>query len=106
MDSLFSSLFAPNPGFFNANPNRQFFPRPFFPSVPSDVSSEDDSVDFDKLPDNYKNSTSETKVVDGQVIQVNKTVHKIGGNNSNGFFQFSVSPMIFPNLEYEDVLAF
>ncbi len=89
MDSLFSSLFAPNPGFF---PNRQFFPRPFFPSVPTDSSAEqEDGLDFDQLPNNYKNSTSETKVVDGQVIQVNKTVHKISGDNSNGFFQFSVS---------------
>lgn len=90
MDSLFSSLFAPNPGFFN--PNRQFFPRPFFPSsIPSD-SSEDtkEFTDLEKFPANYKNSTSETKVVDGQVIQVNKTVHKISGDNSNGFFQFSV----------------
>ncbi|CAL8110126.1 unnamed protein product [Orchesella dallaii] len=89
MDSLFSSLFAPNPGFFN--PNRQFFPRPFFPSIATD-SSEDSKefLDVEKFPDNYKNSTSETKVVDGQVIQVNKTVHKISGNNSNGFFQFSV----------------
>lgn len=87
MDSLFSSLFAPNPGFF---PNRQFFPRPFFPSAPTDSSAEEDGLDFGQLPNNYKNSTSETKVVDGQVIQVNKTVHKISGNNSNGFFQFSV----------------
>ncbi|ODM87985.1 Icarapin-like [Orchesella cincta] len=90
MDSLFSSLFAPNPGFFN--PNRQFFPRPFFPSVPADSSGEDtkEFLDFGKLPPNYKNSTSETKVVDGKVIEVNKTVHKISGDNSNGFFQFSV----------------
>lgn len=88
MDSLFSTLFAPNQGFF---PNRQFFPRPFFPSGPVDSSSSEDEIDFDKLPNNYKNSTSETKVVDGQVVEVNRTVHKISGNNSNGFFQFSVS---------------
>lgn len=105
MDSLFSSLFAPNPGYF---PNRQFFPRPFFPSVPSDSSAEEDALDFDKLPNNYKNSTSETKVVDGQVIQVNKTVHKISGNNSNGFFQFSVikvRPSESPVLEEKPVEA-
>lgn len=91
MDSLFSSLFAPNPGYY---PNRQFFPRPFFPPVPVD-SDEDESLDFGKLPDNYNNSTSETKVVDGQVIQVNKTVHKISGNNSNGFFHFSVRNIFY-----------
>jgi len=72
-------------------PHRPFFSRPsFFAPVPEESSSEEDRVDFDKLPANYSNSTSETKLIDGQLVTVNKTVHKISGNNSNGFFHFSV----------------
>lgn len=99
-NNVFANLFNPQ-GF--AMPQRpifpQFPPQPFFarPSIFSplpDDSSEEDALNFDKLPANYKNSTSETKVIDGQLVTVNKTVHKISGNNSNGFFHFSVSIVI------------
>jgi len=68
--------------------------RPVFPSIDSSEAedSEDKSVlDIGNLPANYSNSTSETKIVDGQVVQVNKTIHKISsGNNTQGFFHFQV----------------
>jgi len=114
MHQQFSNLFANlfNPEAF-AMPQRpafpQFPPRPFFsrPSIFSPLpeeSSEEDTLNFDKLPANYKNSTSETKLIDGQLVTVNKTVHKISGNNSNGFFHFSVinvrpSPPKVPEVE-------
>jgi len=96
--NLFANLFNPDT-FFMPRPNyqRPTFPRPTFsrPSLFSpfsgfDETEDDEKLDFDKLPANYSNSTSETKIVDGQLVTVNKTVHRISGNNSNGFFHFSV----------------
>jgi len=67
--------------------------RPVFPSIDSAEESAEDkaTLNLDNLPANYSNSTSETKIVDGQVVQVNKTIHKISsGNNTSGFFHFQV----------------
>jgi len=96
INNLFANLFNPDAFAMPAMP-RPSFPRPFFsrPSFFGPLSGDsseldEDVMDPEKLPDNYSNSTSETKVVDGQLVTVNKTVHKISGNNSNGFFQFSV----------------
>jgi len=86
MSSLWGSFLTPS------------YQRPFRPVFPSFESSEIDSsnetsvLDIDTLPANYSNSTSETKVVNGHVVEVNKTIHKISsGNNNSGFFSFQVS---------------
>ncbi|CAG7838046.1 unnamed protein product [Allacma fusca] len=86
MSSLWGALLNPNyalrPTTFNLN-------RPVIPSIP-DSDEKTSVIDFDSLPDNYSNSTSETKVIDGQLVQVNKTIHKIASNDSSGFFSFQV----------------
>lgn len=97
MSSLWGTLLNPN----NRRPSHPF--RPLIPSSfnPFDSSAEDTNnnntsseevFNLDKLPANYTNSTSETKVIDGNVVQVNRTIQKISsGNNTHGFFQFQVS---------------
>jgi hypothetical protein len=78
------------------NLNNPSYVRPFRPVFPSIDSSEENTeeksvLNIGNLPANYSNSTSETKVIDGQVVQVNKTIHKISsGNNTSGFFHFQV----------------
>ena len=88
MSSLWGSV-------LNPNYNRPLFQqRPTFPvdsSLAGSESSEKDVLDLDNLPANYSNSTSETKIVDGQLITVNKTVHRISSNDSSGFFHVQVS---------------
>jgi hypothetical protein len=84
MSSLWGSVLTPN-----------VQRRPFRPVFPSFESAETDNnntetINIDKLPDNYSNSTSETKVVDGHVVQVNKTIHKTSSGNNSGFFSFQV----------------
>jgi len=70
------------------------FPRyPSFPSI-FNGEKEDNGTSFDSfLPEDLTNSTtSETKIVDGHVVTVNKTVNTIRGsdNKPTGFFQFQV----------------
>jgi hypothetical protein len=98
INNLFSSLFNPNnfpairPTFSRPNYSR---PSLFSPFAPGALDSEEDNIDFGKLPPNYSNSTSETKIMDGQLVTVNKTIHKVSGNNSNGFFQYQVNYTIY-----------
>jgi len=102
INNLFANLFNPD-AFFMPRPTfpRPVFSRPsFFNPAPVDSIESEDKVDFDKLPANYSNSTSETKIIDGRLVTVNKTVHKISGNNSNGFFHFSVIKVL-PNVPEE-----
>jgi hypothetical protein len=86
MSSLWGALLNPNyalrPPTFNL--------RPFAPPAINETDEKPTVIDFDNLPANYSNSTSETKVIDGQVVQVNKTIHKIASNDSSGFFSFQV----------------
>jgi len=89
MSSLWGSFANPS---FHRRPLRPIFPSLSFESVEDIGSNENETiVNIDNLPPNYSNSTSETKVVDGHVVQVNKTIHKISsGNNTSGFFHFEV----------------
>jgi len=73
------------------------FPRPIFPSFfdihRGSAENETESgevINLDKLPANYSNSTSEIKEIDGQQVQVNKTIKRISNGNGSSFFQVSV----------------
>lgn len=87
MSSLWGSFASPS---FHRRPLRPIFP--FLESEEEKNNNNDTTViNIDNLPANYSNSTSETKVVDGHVVQVNKTIHKISsGDNNSGFFHFEV----------------
>jgi len=80
------------------NPGYTVRPRPPViaeePVLPGDTAAVDETdksvIKIGDLPANYSNSTSETKVIDGQVVEVNKTIHKVTSNDSSGFFHFQV----------------
>jgi len=54
------------------------------------LDAEQDPEVVSGLPDDYSNTTSTTKVVNGNEVTVNETIQKIGGNDSNSFFHFKV----------------
>jgi len=95
MSSLWGTLLNPNNRPRPVSPFRPFA-QPFNPFDSSaeeskNNTSSEEIFNIGKLPANYTNSTSETKVIDGNVVQVNRTIHKISsGNNTRGFFQFQV----------------
>jgi hypothetical protein len=111
MSSLWGTLLNPNNRPRPVAPFRPFNVRPFNPfdssaeetGTASNNTSSEEVFNIDKLPANYTNSTSETKVIDGNVVQVNRTIHKISsGNNTRGFFQFqviNVKPQTTPTTE-------
>jgi len=108
MSSLWGTLLNPNNRPRPISPFRPFA-RPFNPfdtsaeETSSNNTSSEEVFNIGKLPANYTNSTSETKVIDGNVVQVNRTIHKISsGNNTRGFFQFqviNVKPQTTPTTE-------
>ena len=65
--------------------------EPLVPVETPAVVDEKSVIKIDELPANYTNTTSETKEIDGHVVEVNKTIHKITSNDSSGFFHFQVS---------------
>jgi len=54
------------------------------------LDAEKDPEVVSGLPDDYSNTTSTTKIVNGNEVTVNETIQKIGGNDSNSFFHFKV----------------
>ena len=72
--------------------------EPLLPGETPAVVDEKSVIKIDELPANYTNSTSETKEVDGHVVEVNKTIHKITSNDSSGFFHFQVRLFLYLKL--------
>lgn len=93
MSSLWGSFL--NPPSYQQRPFRPIFPSFESSEIDDTGSNETSVINIDRLPANYSNSTSETKLVNGHVVEVNKTIHKISsGNNTSGFFSFQVMTIL------------